>query len=355
MRILQIGPFPPPHGGVQTHLKAIHDRLPSHGHEGIVVAVTRGSAIDGVPNTYKPRTAFALFRLLLSLKYDLVHLHIGGELTTRLSLLMLVCGLLPNRRSVVTFHSGGYAANQGSTATPNYLRGFAFRSVDHVIAVNKQMVDMLIRFGVQPPRLSLIPPFVARRPPPDVVLNGRVREFMEQRSPLLLTVGLLEKEYALDVQIDALEKVLETHPNAGLLIVGSGGNLFHELSRSIEAKPFKEKILLAGDLDHDSTLRAMELADVLLRPTHYDGDAVSIREGLYLGTPVIATDNGMRPPGVILIPLPPDPMQLSEKVIETLNTKRPIDASPAPDGSGNIEAVLNVYDRVLTIADAEPA
>ena len=353
MRILQIGPFPPPHGGVQTHLKAIHDRLPSRGHVGIVIAITRGSVIDGVPRAYKPRTAFSLFWLLLTLKYDLVHLHIGGELTTRLAILMLVCGLLPYRKSVVTFHSGGYAANQGSTATRNSLRGFAFRSVDHVIAVNRQMVDMFLRFGVEKRRLSLIPPFVARRPSPEITLNGRVGAFIEQRDPVLLTVGLLEKEYALDVQIDALEKVLETHPNAGLLVAGSG-SLSREVNDLVEAKPFKERILLAGDLDHDLTLRAMELADVLLRPTYYDGDAVSIREGLYLGTPVIATDNGMRPPGVNLIPLPPDPARLAEKVIEVLSNHDSGAALPAPDGSENVEAVLNVYDRLLTIADGEP-
>src|SRR5438105_8526009 len=39
------------------------------------------------------------------------------------------------------------------------------------------------------------------------------------------------------------------------------------------------------------SLRAIADADVLLRTTLYDGDAISVREALYLGTPVVATDN----------------------------------------------------------------
>ncbi|MGB8508341.1 MAG: hypothetical protein WCD76_08045, partial [Pyrinomonadaceae bacterium] len=43
--------------------------------------------------------------------------------------------------------------------------------------------------------------------------------------------------------------------------------------------------------------------DLFLRTTLYDGDAISVREALHIGVPVIATDNGMRPDGVRLIPI----------------------------------------------------
>ena len=43
-------------------------------------------------------------------------------------------------------------------------------------------------------------------------------------------------------------------------------------------------------------------ADLMLRTTWYDGDAISVREALHFGVPVIASDNGMRPKGTHLIP-----------------------------------------------------
>ena len=347
MRILQLGPYPPPHGGVQTHLKAIHDRLQTGGHLAMVAAITRNSVTDGVPNVFKPRSAFSLIRLLLNLRYDLVHLHIGGELTTRLALLTLICGLLPKRKSVVTFHSGGYAAHKGESASRFSLRGIAFRSVDHVIAVNMQVLEMLGRFGVNSSDRSLIVPFAGQRPTANVKVRAEVDEFIARHKPLLLTVGLLENEYALDIQVEAFESVLAKYPDAGLLIFGSG-SLSSKLEKLIDCTPYKDKILLAGDVNHDSTLRSIELADVLLRPTYYDGDAISVREALFLGTPVIATDDGMRPAGVILIPLPPNPTQLAEKIIETLGRDRQIVADSQADGWENIDSVIAVYDRLLT-------
>src|SRR5207253_5339724 len=71
-------------------------------------------------------------------------------------------------------------------------------------------------------------------------------------------------------------------------------DLESELRTRIAAKPYRGHILLYGDLPHAVTLRAILKCDVLLRTTLYDGDSVSVREALYIGTPVIATDNGMR-------------------------------------------------------------
>ena len=61
-------------------------------------------------------------------------------------------------------------------------------------------------------------------------------------------------------------------------------------------------MLLCGDVPHALTLRLIAESDLFLRTTLYDGDSVAIREALQLGTPVIASDNGMRPAGVHLIP-----------------------------------------------------
>ena len=65
---------------------------------------------------------------------------------------------------------------------------------------------------------------------------------------------------------------------------------------------YAEHVLLCGDVPHAITMTAISRAELMLRTTLYDGDAVSVREALHLGTPVIASDNGMRPAGVHLIP-----------------------------------------------------
>lgn len=45
---------------------------------------------------------------------------------------------------------------------------------------------------------------------------------------------------------------------------------------------------------------ALARSSALLRPTNTDGDAVSVREALWLGVPVIASDVVVRPAGTVL-------------------------------------------------------
>ena len=98
-------------------------------------------------------------------------------------------------------------------------------------------------------------------------------------------------------------------------------------------------------MPHALTLRATQECDVLLRTTLYDGDSISVREALYIGTPVIATDNGMRPEGVHLIP-PSDPARLLDAVCELLSRERSRRV-PGGDGQENIRAVVQLYQELL--------
>src|SRR5262249_42539427 len=134
------------------------------------------------------------------------------------------------------------------------------------------------------------------------VLPADLESFFAGHEPVLITVGLLEPEYDLPLQIESMGQIRERFPRAGLIIVGSG-SLEAELRTQIQASPHGSHVLLCGDVPHASTLQAIARSAALLRTTLYDGDSVAVREALHLATPVIATDNGMRPEGVRLIPI----------------------------------------------------
>jgi len=344
MKVVQLGPYPPPHGGVQTNLVAIRDYLRSQGHSCGVVNLTRFRQEDG-DGVYFPQGAAALMRLLWSLEADLLHLHFGGDLTRRLVQLALFCTLLPGRKTVLTFHSGGYPGSPaGRTAAPGTLRGFVLRRLDALIGVNPEISAMFEKFGVPRERIRTILPFVVRPPDCSQPLPERLAAFFRAHSPVLFTASGLEPEYDLAMVIDAMEGILERHPRAGLLMAGSG-SLEASIRAHIASKPYASKILLYGDMPHALTLRAMLECDVFLRTTLYDGDSISVREGLYLGTPVIATDNGMRPPGVNLIPVS-DAVRLRDTVCEIVARGNARQA-PAGDGQENIRAVLKLYEELL--------
>lgn len=346
MRVVQLGPLPPPHGGVSTNLKAIHGLLISRGHNASIIAITSSSQTENVANAYKPRSAFQLLNLLLTLDFDIVHFHVGGDFSLRLAVLMLLCGILPGKKSLVTFHSGGYALEGIRFAKPMSIRGIAFRSVDFLIGVNSQMLEMFRAYGASETKMSLILPFSLHWPDSNVEVPRKLLDFANANTPFLLSVGGLEPEYAHAFMIDAMETVLRKLPDAGLMIVGAG-SLANKLREQIASKEYSERILLVNDIEHDVVLHLIEKSDILLRLTQYDGDAISVREALFLGTPVIATDNGMRPDRVNLVSSPPTADEVSQTIVDIVGKRRPVDAAQIVDGMQNIEAVLAVYEKLL--------
>jgi glycogen(starch) synthase len=344
MRVVLLGPYPPPHGGVQTNLTAIRGFLLAHGAECAVINLHRFRSGQGEA-VFHPEGALEVLRLLIRLRADIIHLHIGGELTPRLLALCLVCCAMPGK-AVLTFHSGGYPSSEaGRSAGSRTLRGFVFRRFDRIVAVNPEIAKLFARFGVPRDRVRMIAPHVLPAAPPRSEMPDRLREFFDAHSPVLLSVGLLEPEYDLPLQIETLGAIREQFPNAGLALIGAG-SLEANLWRRIETQPWAGHVLLCGDVPHRGTLTAICAADALLRTTLYDGDSVAVREALHLGTPVIATNNGMRPAGVRLIPAS-DAAALRQAVEDCLKMPRLQRAAVEETGQENVEAVYKLY-RELT-------
>lgn len=344
MKVLQLGPYPPPQGGVQTNLVAIRNYLLHRNIPCAVMNLTRFRRPD-TDEVYYPKSALEVLKLLWRLPYDIAHLHIGGNLNPHVLGLALCCSLMPGRKSVLTFHSGGYPSSpEGKSARYWTLRGFVFRRFDRIIAVNAEILELFKRFGVPAHRLRLIFPHALPACEPVVRLPEKLQAFFDAHRPVLLTVGLLEPEYDLPLQIDVLGLVREQFPDAGLAIIGSG-SLETDLHGRIQSKAYAEHVLLAGDVPHGETLRAIADCDLFLRTTLYDGDAVSVREALHLGSPVIASDNGMRPAGVHLIPKA-DLDALRRAIEQHLS-------SPAPRiargelNQENLQAVLDLYNELM--------
>jgi glycosyltransferase involved in cell wall biosynthesis len=341
MRVLQLGPYPPPHGGVQSNLVAIRQFLRARDISCAVINLTRFRRPDA-DGVYYPRSAIQVVALLFRLRYDIIHIHFGGNITSRLLALWFVCSLIPGKKTVLTFHSGGYpSSKEGQTARPGTLRGFIFRRLDRIISVNEEMVAMFHRFGVPSDRIRLIAPHAFVQPPPAQV-RPDIADFLQLHSPVLATVGGLEPEYDIPFQVEVLGELLPRFPRLGLVIIGAG-SLEREIRDLIGSKPYSSHLLLCGDVNHDETLRVIQDCSVLLRTTFYDGDSIAVREALHFGTPVIATDNGMRPPGVHLIAASDRDAcrRIVEQILDGSTSASPLARDEMNDN--NLLAVLQLY------------
>ena len=344
MHVLQLGPYPPPEGGINRNMLAIREELEAGGHQCSIIAVAKSTKITPEKGVYHPRTPQNLIKLLKKLDYDILHLHVGGEITKRFLGLIAVCAFFGRGKSILTIHSGGYpSSKEGKAAKRNSIRGAIFRRYEKIITVNPLIAGVFEKYGVEKEKISVIYPFVHRNPDKSVEIPQNLKNFTEKHSPFLLTVCLLEDTYDLFMQIDAMEKVLQRLPDAGLMIVGSG-SLEDDLKTAIAGKSYADRIFLTGDVEHKITLHLINKADILLRTTKFDGDAIAVREALFLETPVIATDNKLRPEGVHLIPVH-DENALIKWIEKLAQRGRPAKAVK-PDDRRNIIEVLNIYDEI---------
>lgn len=329
----------------------LRKRIQAEGHRCSIINLTRHRQPEH-DDLYFPGTPREVIDTLGRLRPDIVHVHFGGNLFARQAALFIVLAARRGCRNIFTFHSGGYpTSEEGLRASPRSLRGFALRRLDAVIGVNAQLVDTFRRYGVSAKKLHLIEPYADGLDRAVVVqepLPHAMEAFVAQHNPFLLAVGLLEPEYGLDVQLEAFKRVRLEHPSAGLVLIGSGS--MHDVLRAtIDAHPERAHILLAGDVPRPKTLAAIARANLLLRTTHYDGDALSVREALSLDTRVLASDNGMRPAGVQLL------AQLDADTLATAIT-RALDgaAAPAEPKTGSrpdpMVTVIKLYDDLMHIS-----
>jgi glycosyltransferase involved in cell wall biosynthesis len=277
---------------------------------------------------YYPANGLAVAGHLLSHRYDIIHLHIGGRIWARQLALALACASLPHTQLVFTFHSGGYpSSSEGRSAHPGTLRAFVLRRFDALIAVNEEIAQFFRRLGVETSRVHVISPYLGftASVQSQSCLPQQVSDFLAAHNPVLISVGGLEPEYDVSLQMKALGSIRTRHPKAGLLVAGSG-SLAEVVRKECSLLPYADHILLNGDLAHGATLQAMQSSDIMLRTTWYDGDAISVREALQLGVPVIASDNGMRPEGTHLIPArdPDALLAMAEKILNNPPARVPI-------------------------------
>jgi len=90
----------------------------------------------------------------------------------------------------------------------------------------------------------------------------------------------------------------------------------------------------------------MKVSDVMVRATNvFEGDSRAVREALAVGLPVVASDIGLRPEGVILYK--------AGDVVELLTALRKVITKPSnnkpktdPEGEQNIQCLLALYEKL---------
>ncbi len=161
----------------------------------------------------------------------------------------------------------------------------------HVITetVRAEATDML---GIDPAQITVI-----GRGRSGALLGDRTPERraqvrsalgLEPDAPVVLAVGRQDAQKAHDLLVRAFDLVLQSHPDAHLLMAGRPGDATEKLNDAIRDSADPERVHLLGHRPDVPDLFAT--ADVFAFPSLYEGLGCSLVEAMALATPIVGSD-----------------------------------------------------------------
>lgn len=340
MKILLIGDYPPPHGGVAVHVQQLHRYLRGCGVEATVLDIGKGGrpAPDVLPVHTGSRFLMELSRF--AAKGWLPHLHTSGNNAKAWMVVSAVgaTARLFRADAVATLHSGLLPAFLAASAERRLLARGALAGYAQVIAVSEAVADALAGAGVPPSKILVYPAFCASQVTPGPAPAG-FAEARARRSPLLVMAHHPSPVYGRALMLRALRVLAERHPRIGLAVFGPGTGAPAFL-KDAEAAGVADRIEDFAELEHPQALALIGACDAFVRPTTADGDSISVREALSLGVPCVASDVCARPAGTTVF-RGGDPEDLAAQVERAL-ASGPVRV-PAPDAG---PVVLGLYQTL---------
>lgn len=296
MKVLIIGPYPPPLGGVSVFVKRYKRKLENAGHEVEV--------LDPCP-LGNLRYCLSLFRVSTK-RYDLVSLNVASFYAL-----------------TIIFLTGMAARTQVIDHNWRQLEGWNFvklRLFSHMVNMCRELIlvgphlrGYYREHGIKLPagRVQIQNAFIS--PPPEdepeilKTYASDVHEFIRSRSPLLIanasSISFYKGVdiYGLDMCIELVAALKAENPNIGLLFAladVSDTEYYVEINRRIDELGIRDNFhFMTGQKE---LWPLFKKADLMVRPTCTDGYCTSIAEARAFGCAVVASDVCKRASGTTI-------------------------------------------------------
>lgn len=322
MKLLQIGPYPPPLGGWSFHIKMFKQYLDHDDRkvENIVMNMGPNRKIKS-PEYEDVQGLLDYIRKIFFYRKQgyLVYVHMNGD-SVKGFLLCLIAQLISLfflRPVALSFHAGVVqVCFRKKINLQKILAHVVFVLAGGIMCNSEEVQEKISEFHIKKSKIHAIPCFSKQYLQHSSVLTDRESAFIRDHSPILSCYLFFREEYEPETLIKAFKLVHDSYPSAGLIIIGStvGATPYRE---EISRYNLTDSILLAGDKTHDNFLTIVESSDLCIRTHIRDGVCSSVMEALAFGVPVIACDNKTRPAEVILYKSC-DHNDLSDKIVYAL-------------------------------------
>lgn len=292
MKILLIGSYPPPLGGVGVFVKRYARKLSGEGHTVEVLD----------PTQLPKRVVYARLAGARAAGYDLVSLNFPSF---HMMMMLLLTGMAS--RTEVWEHN--WRVLETWSAWRRRLYALFLRRALSLVLVAPHLKDYYARHGVGlPPRTrvehAFLPPPLEEEAQVVATYGPETRRFVETRRPLLVANAFRVVAhggvdlYGLDMCVELVAALRETYPRVGLVFAlgeFADADYRRRIEQRIAELNLHEHIhFLTGQREIWPLFRR---AALMVRPTVTDGYAVSLAEARYFGCAAVASDAAERPAG----------------------------------------------------------
>lgn len=341
VRVVIIGPYPPPRGGISVHIFRLAKHLASHGLPYVVSDISKRRGF----------CSKVLFwaRVLAHRRGVVYHFH---DISVKRRIFIGLLGAL-GWKVVLTVH-GDSLKNQllRLGGARRYLLRWAICHTSYIVAVNPAIAEIVRALGDA--CVTVLPAYLPPLPEEVQEMGRDLREFCRGHWPLLsanaFQIAFYQGRdlYGLDTSIELCALLRQRYPRVGFLfcLPAVGEPEYLEKMRGLIAARGLEDNLLFVVGRPEEFYAVLQASTVFIRPTLTDGDAVSIREALHFGVPAVASDVCPRPEGTLLYRVG-DLQDLYERVVYAIEHRDELRAAisrlPQPD---YFTPLLEIYRRL---------
>ena len=307
VKILQIGNYPPPMCGWAIQTKLVTEELRRRGYVCDVLKINENRAVrDPAYIDVQGGWDYVEKVLRYALRGYRLNVHMNG-MSKKGYVLALIAALVGRgtfRPAMITFHGGlsqDYFPRHDSRRLYQSFR-MLFLLAGKIACDSPDIKQAIESYEIVPAKVSAIATFSSQylkfAPVP---LGDEVEEFLRIKRPVFFSYLSFRLEYRLEVARECMRLYRQKHPEAGFVWLGFPAKELPDAHEFVQGwtKDEQSALLLLGNLTHDAFLTLLSRCFAYLRTPACDGVAASVLESLALGVPVVASENGRRPAGVI--------------------------------------------------------
>jgi glycosyltransferase involved in cell wall biosynthesis len=291
-----VGHLPPPIGGVSVYIYRLKKQFERNSIDIDIIDFSRLNWLSKI---------FSIIKII----FNPVSCSFYLNTSNYYFMILLLCRPF---KSKINFFDHNYRFLENLTSFQKRLLSLFFKRVNEFCVVEQKVIDYYKSNQIQIPiNITIKNAFIA---PPEEdeakifnTYDDKVNLFLKRHTPLLIANAFKIEFYknvdlyGLDFCIEVTNRLKTTFKDIGFVFAISDDKhnelYINQLMNRIQELDLEENfIFLTGSKE---IWPLFKKTDLFIRPTSTDGDAISIREAMYFGCPVIASDVCKRPEGTI--------------------------------------------------------